>query len=197
MGWLANMIFGKPDDQETALPKKVEQWNRGDGSVVTVDEADKKAKMRGGWGDAGAETNELEERQSDPTRDQAGQKIMPEVWVEQLKLRPNSDMSHIEVWAVLKNQSEFEVEITKVMLLGDTLDPNRFIKPNATYELMVYNGDTPESESYKKLALEYKIVRNGDYFQADHLLQYRLEQEGTKRYYLPEEVTPLPPIRDI
>lgn len=192
MGWLADRLFGKPEEEGGALPKRVQQWNDGDRSTTTTRQTSEHDQPDAQQADVGAPDQE-----QDPTRDQSGQKIVPEVWVGQLKLRPTSDMKRLEVWAVLENQSEFEVEITSVMLLGSSLDPNRFIKPHASFELLVYNGDTPKDEAYKKLELQYKIVRNGDYFQADHLIQYKLEQEGDKQYFLPEEVTPIRPIRDI
>lgn len=191
MGWLADAIFGKPESQDDgALPKRVEQWNNGDRTIAVPvpDERDEQSDPQ---------ADGASQKPQDPTRDAAGQKIVPEVRVERLDVKPLGSVNKVEVWATLKNHSELEVDVTKVLFLSGSVDPNRFLRPSEMHEIKIYSGDTPRNEAYKKLEVQYKIRANGDYFQADHLVQYEVEQYEGVTYYMPVDIDPLSPIRDI
>lgn len=122
-----------------------------------------------------------------------GAKIMPEVDIVEVEPNESSDGEHLELWLTLRNNSEFEVEVTRIELLKQRVMPGRFLKPNEEHELRVYRGDTPENEAERKAYVQYKIVDNTDLFQAEFRIDYHYD-DGR---YVPEEFVLVRPIRDI
>lgn len=170
MGWFADFVFGKPREQQAAMDRP--QQSEGDASEVAA-------------------------QQQDPHREADGSKIVPEVSVSRVECHPSGDMKQLELWMELYNQSQFEVEVKRFEVLGQSTELGRFLKPGEKYEVRVYRGDTPRDDSRGRAHVQYKIVGNGDYFQSDHLVEFRMETVNDVRWYLPCELKFVGPVRDI
>lgn len=192
MGWLANFVFGDPNhDQKTGndstLPKAVESWQSANGKQTTTAVSAEPATTPEG----------AAEQPQDRLRDERGLKIVPEVEVSRVESKLSSDSEHCEVWAELTNNSEVEVEVTQVNFLKQRLRMGRFLKPGESRQERVYSGDTPHTDAYNRCEVMYRVTENGDYFQADHLVEYNLENDGDDEYYVPEDMRLIRPIRDV
>ena len=121
----------------------------------------------------------------------AGRKIIPEI--EVVRLEPHESGNNLELWAHIKNLSQFEIEVTKIAILGQTNTIGRFLDPGEQHEVRIYRGTIPTNEGYKKCEISFKLVRSGDYFCADHRIDYDFE-DGK---YIPTELHVIHPIRDV
>ena len=124
--------------------------------------------------------------------DQRGYKIIPVVTLEHCKSHLNRDRVEVSAWAT--NQSDSEVELDKITLLGTTMQLDRRLSAGQAYEVRLYSGTAPTHDSYHKANLYYKLVSSNDYFQADFTVEYDYQSDGK---YLPEQFHPEHPIRDI
>lgn len=179
MGRLADIIFGKPGD--TPQPKAVDDW----------DSEQPSDPVHPGLPDTNAPDKQ------DPYHAVDGHKIVPEVIIDRLEPHLSSDFKQIELWADLCNNSDFEVEVTKVTVLKQTNDVCRYLKPHEKHEIRIYRGEVPQNDAEHKAQIQYKIVGNGDYFMSEHQLMYRYERNAEHEMYIPEELRLLPPIRDM
>lgn len=177
MGWFADFMFGKPKTEEAAQVPAVEQHEQPK--------------------DDSQASSEPSTSNTDSFHEVGGAKIVPEVVVDRVQSNLSGDTKHLELWVELRNESQFEVEVRKFELLGQSTDPGRFLKPGESYEVKVYQGDTPRTDAEKKAIAQYKIVGNGDYFQSDHLISYKLETTDNIEYFLPCEMRLIRPVRDI
>jgi len=134
---------------------------------------------------------------TDPYRQASGGKVIPEVIVDHVNPHCSADMSHLELWIRLKNTSNFEVEVMEVRILGQSQGLNRFLKPGESHESCVYKGSVPTNDAQHVAQVDYKIVGNGDYFESDHQIDYRLEDDNGVHHFIPEELKLIRPIRDI
>ena len=187
MGWFSDLLFGgspAKTAEDTVLPKQVQSWEE-----------------NGSTPESGAAVSSRNEATSVSPRDgfktQSGSKIIPNVTVERLEPHLSSDMKQVEVWAHIKNFSRFEVEVRRINFLQQHTEPGRFLKPGESHEIRIYAGDTPRSNAEHKAEVQYKIVDNDDYFQADHRIDYRYERNEHGEFYIPEELHIILPIRDI
>ncbi len=186
MSWLGNMLFGTPDTPH----QKDDGWQS-----VTND----KPEPGDPWPEDKEATiaTQVDEVAPDNLRDASGQKIIPEVEIEMLKQTLSSDMHHLDLWARVKNHSSLEVEVTQVHCLKQQSRLGRFLKPSESHEVRIYSGDTPRNDAEQKCEVVYKVVQNGDYFQADHHIRYKYEQHDGEEYYVPEDMDLIRPIRDV
>ena len=134
---------------------------------------------------------------NNPYRQASGSKVIPEVIVENVNPHCSADMSHLELWIRLKNTSAFEVEVMEVRILGQSQGLNRFLKPGESHDSCVYKGSVPTNNAQHVAQVDYKIVGNGDYFESDHQIDYRLEDDNGVQHFIPEALKLLRPIRDI
>lgn len=141
----------------------------------------------------GAASNEP----SNPYRQASGSKIIPEVIVDHVTSHCSGDMSRLELWLRLKNTSNFEVEVMEVRILGQSQRLNRFLKPGESHECCVYKGAVPTDNAHRIAQVDYKIVGNGDYFESDHQIGYRLEDDNGVHHFIPEDLKLIRPVRDV
>lgn len=134
--------------------------------------------------------------QGDPYHRSSGEKIIPEVVVSHVDAHCTADMAHLELWFRLKNTSALEVEVVEVRMLGQSQGLNRFLKPGESHDCCVYKGAVPTNDAQHSAQVDYKIVGNGDYFESDHQIEYRIETDGNIRHFIPEELKLIRPIRD-
>ena len=190
MGWLRNLIFGEPNDEYLARISGIK--NIGDGSRAGLLQEDN--------GSVENKPDEMpaSERKPDRYHLASGQKIIPEIEVERIKAQPSSDNKSLEIWAYIHNLASFDIELDKYELLGQRGDLNKFLKPGEIFELRMYRGAMPENDSVRKMYIQYKIVGTGDYFQADHTIDYKYEQDSQgNKWYMPDSLKLIRPVRDI
>lgn len=138
-----------------------------------------------------AETAAYPSVKSTATYYEGSRKIIPRVEVEHVDPHVSSD--RLELWVTLKNHSDYDVQIGRVVMFGQRIDVGRFLKPGEAQEVKVYNGALPRNDAYHKAEFYFKIVENGDYFCADHTIRYHYD----KNHYVPHELDPIHPIRDV
>lgn len=200
MGFLSDILFGaKPDNNKPSVPKKVKEWEE-DG---WLDEDRKPVSSQSMDDTTVADSSDNEQsvdqpvtEEPDPYRDTSGRKILPEIEIERCKSNLSSNSDHLDVWVVLKNESEFDAEVTRINFLGRSA-AGCFLRAGESREIRIYSGDTPKNDSYHTAQVQYKVLGNGDYFQADHHVEYKYEQDGDDSYYIPEEFHITRPVRDI
>lgn len=186
MGWFSNLLFGdneRRDASGVVLPKSVEQWQSGNSSPSSTPDVRSQPT-------ATSLTESL-------YRDASGNKVIPEVDVSRVEPRLSSDQKHVEVWITVRNDSNLEIELTRIECLGRHVDPNRLLKAGESHELKAYAGDTPCDHSQHKAFVDYKIVGNGDYFRTEFVVEYHYERDEHGEFYIPEEFKRVGPIRDI
>ncbi len=191
MGWLRNLIFGEPDDEYLARISSIK--NIGDSSRAGLPQ-----EINGDVENKPDETPAVSEQKPDQYHLAGGQKIIPEIEVERIKAQPSSDNKSLEIWAYIHNLASFDIELDKYELLGQRGDLNKFLKPGEIFELRMYRGAMPENDSVRKMYIQYKIVGTGDYFQADHTINYKYEQDNQgNKWYMPDSLKLIRPVRDI
>ena len=149
--------------------------------------------------DAGSSENKSTQTSGavDQYHQASGGKVIPEVIVDHVNPHCSADMSHLELWIRLKNTSTFEVEVMEVRILGQSQGLNRFLKPGESHDCCVYKGSVPTNDAQHVAQVDYKIVGNGDYFESDHQIDYRLEDDNGVHHFIPEELKLQRPIRDV
>ena len=165
MGWLRDILLGKPTDDEV----------RGQGSQASPAQ--------------GAQS-------ADAYHQASGAKVIPEVIIDHVESHCSADMVHLELWIRFKNTSSLGVEITRAEVLGQSTSPSRYLKPSENHEYCAYKGLTPTTNGIHVARLGYKIVGNGDYFEADFQVIYRYEEFQGHKLYIPDELHLIRPIRD-
>ncbi len=188
MGWFSDLLFGDQPAKtpgDTVLPKRVQAWEEGDSLPVPQPTTSMASEPT------------PPQQKASPYRTESGSKIIPNIGVEKIEPHLSGDMKHIEVWARIKNHSTFEIELRKINFLRQHTDVGRFLKPAEEHEVRIYTGDTPRSDAEHKAEVQFKIVDNDDYFQADFRIEYHYERDEQGEFYVPEEFHLIAPIRDI
>jgi hypothetical protein len=98
----------------------------------------------------------------------------------------------VTVWVT--NRSSDEVELDKIVMLGQTTQLDQIFSAGQARELKFYKGKVPTTGSYHTANLYYKRRSDGDYFCADFTIEYDYDPQG---FYKVEELHPINPVRDI
>lgn len=120
-----------------------------------------------------------------------GPKVIPEVEIERTTYRTNG--AQMQVTCIIQNNSQGNIELDKIRLLGTSLELDSFLRPGEERQYNVYNGNRPQSNNYHIAELYYRDA-SGDYFCADHIIEYEKEADNT---YVITEMRIQRPIRDI
>jgi hypothetical protein len=151
------------------------------------------------WGDDAPTVDYAEEREAqkaqaadDDLIDDRGYKQIPVVEVVYTKYLISG--ANMEVWSTIRNQSARELELDKIMMLGTKHELDYRLQPGQQREFRLYSGPRPNHNSYKKAELYYKDMPTGDYFRADHIIDYKYETDKT---YSVVELKLIRPIYDI
>lgn len=151
------------------------------------------------WDDTAPTTDFAEDREARPQLhdetsliDVDGHKHIPVAAVTNVKTTQSGE--HIEVWATISNQSDRELRLDKMILLGTTFAMNYPLHANSQRVFRVYSGTQFTHGSYKKADLYYQDIMANDYFKAEHLVEYRYESDGT---YDINDFNLVMPIRDV
>lgn len=124
--------------------------------------------------------------------DDKGYKHIPVAAATNVKSTQNGN--HIELWVTITNQSDRDLRLDKMTLLGTRFELNYPLSVGAQRVFRVYSGPQMSNDSYKKAELYYQDVQTNDYFRADHLVDYRYESDGT---YDVNDFNLILPIRDV
>lgn len=151
------------------------------------------------WDDDKPTTDFAEERQEKRQQanqtglvDEHGVKHPPIAALTNANYRLSGD--RFELWATIRNQSDREVCIDKVSVFGTTMGLNYPLHPRDQRVFKLYSGPVLKHDNYKTLDMYYRDEPTGDYFQAQHMIQYRYEQDGT---YEVVGFDLIEPIRDV
>lgn len=189
MGWFRNFLFGEDPahDEKEDLPKRVREWQDDE------------------WDRAEAANRDMEQLDEPKPAKSAppnayltekGSKVLPTLTVSRVEPHLSSDFKQLELWITLHNQSPYDIEVTKVDLLRQNIDPDRFLRAGESHEIRVYRGQTPRDRAYTKAFIDMKIVGNGDYFRQEYMIDYRLENGGGASWYVPSALKKSLPPRD-
>lgn len=132
-------------------------------------------------------------QQSQPAAPQAprGPKVIPEVEIERTTYRTNG--SQMQVLCIIQNNSQGTIELDKIRLLGTSSELDSFLRPGEERQYTVYSGNRPQNTNYRIAELYYKDA-TGDYFCADHYIDYDQEDDRT---FVITEMNLRRPIRDV
>ncbi len=144
------------------------------------------------WKKDDVPSQDTENSVESPFVDEKGRKIIPEIRLEHCKSHRNGPTMMVTAWAT--NTGDVEVELDKVEILGVKYEIDRFLDPGKAHEVTLYKGPVPMNESYHEAILQYRIVKNGDYFAAHFMVEYNRESDGV---YTVEELHPERIIRDV
>lgn len=120
-----------------------------------------------------------------------GPKVIPEVEIERTTYRTNGQQ--MQITCIIQNNSKGTVELDKIRLLGSSLELDSFLRSGEERQYNVYKGNRPNNTNYHLAELYYKD-EFGDYFCANHLIEYERESDGT---YSITEFKLQHPIRDV
>ena len=161
MGWLANMVFGKPSNVQSPQPPEHDVWGVNDEEVPNLTEQKTPAL------------------QSDATP--------PEVQVIRVEPKASSDGAHLELWICLENTSDAKVEVTRIECLKQNSALARFLKPGENHEVRVYAGPMPKNDADNMTAITYKSIQSGQYYRAEYLVKFKYSQHSGVEQYIPYE----------
>lgn len=109
--------------------------------------------------------------------DAHGNKVIP--IAAAIAVRFDNHGPNIDLWATIKNQSNRDIHLDKITLLGTHFSMNYPLSPGAQRVFKVYSGPQITHDNYKKAELYYKDTLSGDYFRADHMIEYKYESDKT------------------
>jgi hypothetical protein len=120
-----------------------------------------------------------------------GPKVVPEVRIE----RTTSHLTgaNMQITCIIQNNAQMPIELDKIELLSASYELNTLLQPGQERQFNVYNGSRPNNMNYRTAELYYKN-QQGDYFCANHNIEYQQEPDNT---YTVVEMKLMYPIRDV
>ncbi len=178
---LGKLISGKPVF-DTSSPEDAK--NAWDDDAPTVDYAEERDAKR----------QEHAGNTAVSLYDANGNKQIPEAGVSRVKYILSGNA--VEVWATIQNHSQSrDLFLDKMTLCGQKWELDYPLGPGAERAFVVYKGSILKNDGYKKAELYYKDAGTGDYFRADHMVEYEYEsQDGA---YHVNSLELIRPINDI
>ena len=111
-----------------------------------------------------------------PLVDDHGHKVIPQVAITHLKSHPNGERLDVTAW--VQNNSELEIQVDTMEMLGLRSKIGRRMAPHKGHEATLYHGVRPTDDHNTKAKLYYKIVENGDMFEADYWIEFDRDSQG-------------------
>lgn len=161
MGWFANMVFGKPRNVQSPQPPEHDVWGTSDEDVPNITEQ---------------KTPALQPDASPP-----------EVQIVRVEPKASSDGRHLELWVCLDNTSGSELEVTRIEAFKQRVGLARFLNPDESHEVRIYNGDMPKDDANDMAAVTYKSIQSGQYYRAEYLVKFKYSQHAGVEQYVPYE----------
>lgn len=168
------MIQGKPAFE---VPKDPDAWSDNDEPTTDFSE-DRQAKK--------------EQAANSSLVDSNGNKRIPVATIH--RVRTLISGNNAQIWMILKNESDRTLILEKITLLGVRFEIHYPLGPGDEREFQVYRGALLAHDNYKTAELYFRDEASGDYFRADHLLEYSFEANST---YEIVDTKLIMPIRDV
>lgn len=171
---LGRIAQGKPAFE---APKPDDNW---DDDSPTVDYAEEREEKRS------------QAHYAHDLYDDKGYKHPPVV--EVIHVKPARSGDNLDLWVTIRNQSEREVHLGKMVILGNTFAFNYPLLASDQRVFHVYSGPALRHDHYHKAELYYRDEPTGDYFRADHAIEYHFEHDET---YCVTNLQLMKPIKDV
>lgn len=105
-----------------------------------------------------------------------GPKVYPKVVIERVESHMSGADMSLDI--DIQNDSQGQVELDKFELFGRTQDLGTFLRPGEEREFSVYHGPRMRATNQSNCRVYYKD-QSGDYFAADHYIEFRQQPDGT------------------
>lgn len=132
-----------------------------------------------GGHDQHADLASLPGEHTNTTMTRSGPKVIPRVVIEHVESHVNGH--HMDCRGVIRNESNAQVFLDKVRLLGTSRELDSAMRPGESREFLLYTGSIPQQGNMYACELQYRDA-TGDYFTGLHNLQFARQSDGT---YLP------------
>lgn len=173
-GVLGRMIQGKPAFE---MPPPEDRWDDDSDAPVADYSEERRAKKQ----------QALDYEKG--LVDEKGVKQIPVA--EVINVNTDNNGQNIDLWVTVRNQSNRELRLGSMTLLGTKFDLNYPLKAADQRVFRVYSGPQLTHDNYKKAELYYRDEMTGYYFRADHLLQYKYENDKTYDVVGMQLITPI------
>lgn len=117
-------------------------------------------------------------------------KEIPELRIEDTHV--HSKGHHMEVHCVIRNDSDKEVFLDKVRVLGSKRELDTALRTYEAKKFLLYSGPRPNNTSQGVAEIDFHNA--GDYFQAKCRVEFRQEPDKTYSIHL---ITTAGPMKDI
>lgn len=122
----------------------------------------------------------------------SGQKIIPLATIVKVENRVSGD--YLDISLTVQNNSQIDLEIEEIEILGTSHQTNRVLRPGEMYEFVsVYNGARLTHRNYTDCEVRYQ-TDGDDSFSAVHNVEFKQEADGT---YTISRIRFIPPVKDI
>ncbi len=113
---------------------------------------------------------------TNPYLQSSGRKIYPVVKVASAHFHRSGD--HAELRVHIHNDSQFDIQLDKIRLFGQTVELDRNLAPHGSAEFLVYRGHSFHARPDTRAELVYQIIGSNDYFMNPHEIMFRQESDG-------------------
>jgi hypothetical protein len=121
----------------------------------------------------------------------AGPKILPQMYIEEVRCQTPGHEMDCEV--TIKNKSQETLELDRVEALGRAIELNVYLQPHQVYELRLYHGPRPTNTSNAECRVFYKKA-NSDAFCSLHHIEFNKLPDNT---FAVSRIRFMPPVRDV
>lgn len=107
-----------------------------------------------------------------------GRKSIPIAKIEEGDVDIHENGRHLDIRAVIFNESNQEVELDKVRLFGINRELDTRLRPGEKRQFQLYSGNRPQNTSQPMCEVWYRDM-TGDYFSSQHNVEFRKNPDGT------------------
>lgn len=107
-----------------------------------------------------------------------GPKHIPIAMIEERDVDIHENGRHLDISAVIFNESNQEVDLDKVRIFGINRELDTRLRPGEKRQFNLYSGNRPQNTSQPMCELWYKDM-SGDYFSSQHNMEFRKNPDGT------------------
>lgn len=115
--------------------------------------------------------------QPEPVPVAPGPKVYPHIVVEDCECE--ADDRHMDCEVEIQNESDVQLDIDMVRLLGASRDMGTFLRPGEARKFKVYSGPTPRGAADNRCTIAFRTHPGGDHFTADFLLEFKKLPDST------------------
>lgn len=108
---------------------------------------------------------------------QPGPKVTPRLTIGWSQSRINGTQMTCE--CDIRNDSQEELDLDKVQVLGVTRDLGTILSPGKLRRLTIYNGNRPTTAFDNRGTLNFVTNPDGDYYQVEFLLELQKQTDNT------------------